>query len=362
MKGRSILHIPFFVAIGILLGIVFSTAYRDALESRSTSPYTDEELEVMDAYDKTHKAVVFIATINVSFDPYVGVTPKRGTGSGVIIDSKKGIIITNFHVIEDATDVEVALSDGSVYKAKLLGIDRYTDIAVLRLLDPPPDLVQVSFGSSSTLRVGQRVIAIGNPFGLNSTLTTGSISSLNRSVKRPDGVIMRGLIQTDAAINEGNSGGPLLDMKGRLVGINFLVFSRSGDSAGIGFAVPVDEIKAILPELIATGTVLRLNLGWVLADSDKGVVVQQVEPDSPASRAGLVPVMRPAKGGFIKGYVKRLDGADLIYAINGKRVFKKEDVDNILRDVKVGDQILISVGKIGRKEFKREVTIKPEFR
>ncbi len=205
---------------------------RDSVERASRS---GEEQRTIDVYRQVNEAVVFVTTITLEYDPFeflMEYQPREGTGSGVIVDARRGIILTNNHVIGNAHRIEVTLADGKNYKASLVGTDPETDIGVIQIVDPPPSLTAVTFGDSSNVEIGQRVLAIGNPFGLSRTLTQGIVSSLDRTVKSPSGSILRGLIQTDAAINPGNSGGPLLDSDGRLVGINTAILSQSGDSAG----------------------------------------------------------------------------------------------------------------------------------
>ena len=285
--------------------------------------------------------------------------PQQGTGSGIIVDAEKGIILTNLHVIGDAHKIEITLADGQNYKAKLLGFDSETDIAVLELRDPPPHLTSIPFGESNKLEIGQRVLAIGNPFSLNRTLTTGIVSSLERAVKSPSGNLLRGLIQTDAAINPGNSGGALIDMDGRLIGINTAILSQSGDSAGIGFAVPINQIKRVLPELIATGKVLRPKLGWILADTNQGPMVLRVLDGSPAAEAGIEPVERRVKDVFLRGYVRDLSRADLIVKINGVVVHTRDDVDQIMLNASPDKAIVLTLRRGGEPSAEREVSVKP---
>ncbi len=365
MKRSLILSSLIFAIIGVGLGYLLAPQGSvGAGESPKSdlAPRSEDEQEIIDVYRNTNESVVFITTVSISFDMFSGLQPEEGTGSGVIIDAEKGIILTNFHVIENAKRVEVSLAHGGVHPAKLLGIEPELDIAVLRLVDPPKGLVAANFGNSSTLEVGQMVIAIGNPFGLDRTLTSGIVSSLNRSIRRTDGSLMKGLIQTDAPINVGNSGGPLLDKAGRLIGINAAILSRSGDSAGIGFAVPINQIRRILPELVATGKVLKPDFGWILLDTDQGPMVHQVIPGSPAEAAEVQPILRRLDGTFISGYVRDLDRADLIVSVNGKQVRSKDEVESAISESGGGQSVEFELRTGGRLGESRKVSIKPLLR
>ena len=323
---------------------------------------SDDEERTIQVYKKTNEAVVFITSITLTVDPldfYLDVQPKQGTGSGVIIDGEKGIILTNLHVIGEAHKIEITLSNGQNYKAKLLGFDNETDIAVLQLHNFPKNLSSIPFGDSSKLEVGQKILAIGNPFGLNKTLTTGIISSLERTVKNPNGALMKGLIQTDAAINPGNSGGPLLDSDGRLIGINTAILSQSGDSAGISFAVAINQIKRILPELIATGKVLRPTMEWVLVDTNQGPMVLRTIEGGPASDAMIVPIERKVKDMFLLGFVRDFENADLIVKINNKKVFTRDDVEENILQNKDNNQVILTLRKGGLNGEERIVKVKP---
>ncbi|MBX7144409.1 MAG: trypsin-like peptidase domain-containing protein [Oligoflexia bacterium] len=367
-KSSRFIFALLFVLAGIFVGLVISsnfgrqqTASAGAIEERA--PRSVEEQETIDIYRRASEAVVFITTTTLTVDPYdifMEVQPREGTGSGIVIDSTRGIIVTNLHVIQDAHKIEISLSNGQNYRAKLVGYDDESDIAVLQIPNPPSGLKSLMFGDSSQLEVGQRVLAIGNPFGLNRTLTSGIISSLDRVVKSPSGKFMRGLIQTDASINPGNSGGPLIDMSGRLIGINSAILSQSGDSAGIGFAVPSNLVKRILPELIATGKVLRPKFGWVLVDTTQGPMVRRLAPGGPADKAGLQPLERRVEDIFLQGYVRDFDRADLIVKVNGQAVRSKDEVDDILARAGTGEIVLL-VRQGGLDGREREVKIKPSL-
>jgi S1-C subfamily serine protease len=353
-----------FSALGIFAGYEFSRTAQSTYgtESVQKAERTVDEQETIDVYRKANEAVVFITTVSFTFDMFSGATPEKGTGSGVIVDAKKGIILTNLHVLSNAKRVEVSLANGGVHPARLLGIEPDLDIAVLGLIDPPAGLTAVPFGDSSSLEVGQGVIAIGNPFGLDRTLTAGIVSSLNRSIKRDGENVMRGLIQTDASINVGNSGGPLLDKAGNLIGINTAILSRSGDSAGIGFAVPINQVKRILPELIATGRVLKPEIGWVLVDTNQGPMVHQVLSSSPAEEAGVQPILRRLDDSFISGYVKDFTRADIITAVNGTEVSTKEEVENIIGQSSSAREIQFTLKQGNRDSESRNIKIKPNLR
>lgn len=342
----------------------FAEGFKEMAYSDKPARRTEEEQRIIDIYKEAGQAVVFITTTSVAVDPFdfFGATQTReGSGSGVIVDANKGIIITNLHVIADAQKIEIALLDGKNYKARLLGYDDEFDVAILELINPPAKLHSVSFGDSSRLEVGQRVLAIGNPFGLDRTLTTGIVSSLNRTVKASASHLMRGLIQTDAAINPGNSGGPLLDTEGRLIGINSAILSQSGDSAGIGFAVPSNQIKRFLPELIATGKIAKPRYGWVIADTTSGPMIRRVQQGSPADEAGLQPIERYVQDVYVRGFIRDFERADLIIAVQGKQVSTKDEVDELVTRVAPGESIELTVRQGSAKGKQRKVKLTPVF-
>jgi len=239
-----------------------------------------------------------------------------------------------------------------------VGFDPATDVAVLKVEAPVELLQPVAFGTSNDLLVGQRVFAIGNPFGLERTLTTGIISSLNRSLPTKTGRTIKSIIQTDAAINPGNSGGPLLDADGRLVGINTAILSQSADSAGIGFAVPINQIKRVLPELIATGKVLRPTFGWILADTTQGPMVRRVFSGGPAESAGVQPVERRVENIFLQGYVLDFSRGDLIVAVNGERVGSKDAIEELISRAGTTEPITFTLRRGGPNGRERAVDIK----
>jgi S1-C subfamily serine protease len=263
----------------------------------------------------------------------------RGSGSGFVWN-KDGHIATNFHVVYGANAINVIMADRSEYRAKVVGVDPDHDLAVLHIQVPPDALVPVTLGSSSTLRVGQKVLAIGNPFGLDHTLTTGVVSALGRTIKSMTDRTIDGMIQTDAAINPGNSGGPLLDSSGRLIGINTQIVSPSGAFAGVGFAVPVDTISRIVPELIKHGKVIRPGLGVTLFANDlvrrwglKGLVLAKVARGGAADRAGLRGARVSQSG--------RVELGDIITHVDGHPVAVLDDLMAVLDRHKISDRVTI---------------------
>jgi S1-C subfamily serine protease len=270
----------------------------------------------------------------------------QGTGSGFVWDTS-GNIITNFHVIQNADAAQVTLADQSNWKARVVGAAPDKDLAVLRIDAPAKRLHAIPIGSSKDLQVGQSVFAIGNPFGLDQTLTTGVISALNREIESVTRRPIQGVIQSDAAINPGNSGGPLLDSAGRLIGVNTAIYSPSGASAGIGFAIPVDTVNRIVPELIRSGKIIRPGLGIQTADEQiaqrlgvDGVLVVDVARGSAASKAGIQPTRRDAEG--------RLRLGDIITAVDGKKVVTPNDLFLLLEKYKIGEVVTITALRDGK--------------
>ena len=357
------------VLLSFLLVLIPATLGAAPLGSapQGSATRTGEEQKTIDVYKRANSAVVFITTRSYVVDPFAlfdEVRPQEGTGTGTIIDVDKGVVITNLHVIESALEsrgsVEIMLANGQSSKARLIGFDPESDIAVLKVTDLPKGLVGIPYGDSSILEVGQRVLAIGNPFGLYRSLTAGIISSLDRSMKTPRGAVLKDLIQTDAAINPGNSGGPLLDADGRLIGINTAILSQSGDSAGVGFAVPINSVKRILPELLATGKVRRPRMGWQLVDTDQGPMVLRVLPDSSADRAGIRPIERMVSSeGFVRGYRRDIDSGDLIYKVNGERVRNRDDVEDAIRKPERASSVSLTLRLGGLYGKEREISVVP---
>ena len=310
-----------------------------------------QEEKVIALFESARLSVVSITTETRVTNPFTRRTRQvpQGTGSGFVWDAA-GHIVTNNHVIEGATAAQVGLADGRVFPARLVGRDPSHDLAVLRIEadDPPPAL---PLGRSAGIRVGQSVLAIGNPFGLDWTLTTGVVSALDRELNEGRGPVIRGLIQTDAAINPGNSGGPLIDSEGRLIGVNTAIYSPSGSSAGIGFAVPVDTVARVVPQLIETG---RFTPAWLGVVTDPradplarqaglpGVLVLAVEPGSPAQAAGLRPLRRAADGRFLPG--------DTITALNGHPVGTAADLDAALDLLDPGARVTLEIERGGVRQ------------
>ena len=322
-----------------------------AQPARQLTP--DEQANVR-VYEGANRSVVNVNTKGTVAAGLFFEVPSEGAGSASVLD-KQGHLLTNYHVVEGADEIEVLLYDGSAYDAQLVGFDAATDVAVLRITAPAALLEPVAFGTSSNLLVGQRVFAIGNPFGLERTLTTGIISSLNRSLPTKSGRTIKSIIQTDAAINPGNSGGPLLDSQGLLIGMNTAIASRTGQSAGVSFAIPVGTLQRIVPQLILKGRVTRADAGIArVLQTDTGLLVAGLVPDGPAERAGIrgfkVVRERRRQGPFMTEYT-RVDrsGADTIVAVAGEPIRTADDFLSAVESSKPGERVLITVEREGRR-------------
>ncbi len=301
-----------------------------------------DERNTIDIFRNAAPSVVYITSIAVRrnlFSLNVYEIP-QGTGSGFIWD-RQGRIVTNFHVISDASRLEVTLADHSTWKASLVGAAPDRDLAVLQITAPAGKLQPITVGESKNLLVGQKVFAIGNPFGLDQTLTTGVVSALGREITAVTGRTIHDVIQTDAAINPGNSGGPLLDSAGRLIGVNTAIYSPSGASSGIGFAVPVGEVNRVVPQIISKGKVLRPGLGVTLANRSltgelglEGVLVLKVLPGTSAEQAGL------------RGTTQVGDGlvlGDIILAVNGRKVTDYDSLRDEVERYQVGETVALTL-------------------
>ena len=318
---------------------------------RSVSPRGElwpDEKSTIGLFKQASPAVVNITAIGVQRDLFTLNLYQipQGTGSGFVWDTR-GNIITNFHVIQNADTAQVTLADQSNWKAQVVGVAADKDLAVLRIDAPPNRLRPIPLGTSKELQVGQTVFAIGNPFGLDQSLTTGVISALGREIDSLTRRPIQGVIQTDAAINPGNSGGPLLDSAGRLIGVNTQIYSPSGASAGIGFAIPVDTVNRIVPELIRSGKIIRPGLGVELAEEQiakkigvSGVLIVNVMRGGPAAKAGIRPTRRESSGRVILG--------DVITAIDGKKVESPNELFITLENYKVGDAVILALLRDGK--------------
>ena len=306
---------------------------------------TNEESVNIFVYERTNRGVVNITTRTVRNDGFFLLeSNSEGAGSGAVID-RQGHILTNYHVIEDARQVKVTLFDGKTYSAKLVGADPVNDTAVLKIDAPEISLFPLEIGNSGNLRVGMKVFAIGNPFGLERTMTTGIISSLNRTLQVTRDRSIKSIIQVDAAVNPGNSGGPLLDSHGRLIGVNTAIASRTGQSAGVGFAIPANLIARVVPQLIRHGRVIRPDIGIQrVYETDNGLLITRMTPGGPAELAGLrgPRVTRERRGPIV---IERTDraAADMIIAVDGEPITTVDDFLGYIEARKAGDQVELTV-------------------
>jgi S1-C subfamily serine protease len=360
-KGNNLL--PFLIILLVVAAIWWYLSAPRSLYNPDAQPrpvtargdLAEDEKNTIELFETASPSVVYITTIELRrslFSLNIYEIP-QGTGSGFIWD-KEGHIVTNYHVIEGASRVEVTLADHSTWKGIVIGVAPDKDIAVLKIAAPPDKLKPILIGESGNLKVGQKVFAIGNPFGLDQTMTTGIVSALGREIKSVTGRTIQGVIQTDAAINPGNSGGPLLDSAGRLIGVNTAIYSPSGASAGIGFAVPVDIVNRVVPEIIRYGRVIRPGLGVTVANDRiaerlgiKGVLLINVQRNSAAEQAGLRGTLRVGNE-IILG--------DIIESVNGNPVSSYDDLRNELDKYHVGDEVTLGILR-GEKHIEVKVTL-----
>ncbi|MDI6756261.1 MAG: trypsin-like peptidase domain-containing protein [Thermodesulfobacteriota bacterium] len=346
---KTIFLILLFILISGILGF------------NQAAALTDDEKNNVAIYQKASPSVVNVISTVITRDFFLNPTPREGSGSGSIIDSR-GHIMTNNHVIRDAQKLEVTLADGSKWPAKLVGTDPDNDLAVIKINAPPEKLKPLPFGDSKKLQVGQKVLAIGNPFGLGLTLTTGIISSLGRTIRSEVGTTIEEVIQTDASINPGNSGGPLLNSSGEIIGVNTAILSPTGVSVGIGFAIPVHTAKRIALELIAKGFVSYPYIGTVIhtiipqfakalsLPAEKGAMVVEVAPGGPADKAGLKGANKQAQiGNFLHPV-----GGDIIIQVDQLEVKDAEETIKYLRERKIGDVVNFKIIRDGKT---REVKV-----
>jgi len=328
---------------------------------------TEEEQNNIDIYKAAAPGVVNITTVSVERDFFLNIVPRQGAGSGSIIN-KQGYILTNYHVIHDARRLEVTLADDSKWRGKLVGTDPDNDLAVIKIDAPPDKLTVIPMGDSDQLLVGQKVLAIGNPFGLGQTLTTGIISSLGRTLRAQNDTLMEDIIQTDASVNPGNSGGPLLDSSGNLIGITTAIISPTGASVGIGFAVPANTAKRIIPELIARGYYAYPWMGasvTTLSSGDartlqltvgRGALIVDIVRGGPAYKAGLHGGDRRVRLGNRLLVV----GGDVVVAADGRSIETADSLIRVIREKRPGDLLSLEVYRDGH--YRQGVELKLEER
>ncbi len=316
---------------------------------------TPEERVNVVVYENVNRSVVNIITRSIRTDFFMRASASEGEGSGTVID-RVGHVLTNFHVVDGARDIQVTLFNGKTFEAQLIGGDAGTDVAVLKIDAPTDCLFPAAFGTSTGLRVGQRVLAIGNPFGLERTLSTGIVSSLNRSLPRRNrGGTIKSIIQIDAAINPGSSGGPLLDSHGRMIGMNTAIASTTGESAGVGFAIPVNTILRIVPQLIESGRVLRADIGITrVLQTERGLLIIAMTPGGAAQQAGLKGpqlIIRQRRQGRIVFQSQSIDrsAADLIVAVDDELIQTVDDLMDLIESKKPGDEVIVTVIREGQR-------------
>ncbi len=343
----------------IALGVVI---FLFALWATQAFSITEDEKNNIAVYEKVADGVVNITSIAVQMDFFFNVFPTQGSGSGSIIDTK-GHHLTNHHVVANAQKLEVTLSDGSKWPARWVGSDPDNDLAVIKIDAPGEKLKVIPMGDSKNLRIGQKVLAIGNPFGFERTLTTGVISSLGRTIRSESGTLIEDVIQTDAAINPGNSGGPLLNSDGEIIGINTAIISPSGGNVGIGFAIPVNTAKRVVPELISKGYVSYPWIGatiqtlipevakFLKLKVERGALIAEVVKVGPADKAGL-------KGGNRRvqvGNMIVLVGGDIVVKADDQEIKTNQELIRYIREKKIGDTVVFKVYRKDRFENVRVI-------
>lgn len=347
MNARGLLH----ACLGAIL-FLWQALPLSATEAPDYLSFsTDDEANTTEVFQLASPAVVFVTSTELRrqrFTRNVMEIP-RGAGSGFIWNADSGLVVTNYHVVAGADRLTITLEDEQAFQAEVVGLAPERDLAVLRMMDPPDNLTELPVGDSSELSVGRKVMAIGNPFGLDTTLTVGVVSALDREIQSPSNRTIRGVIQTDAAINPGNSGGPLLNSLGQLIGVNTAIYSPSGGSAGIGFAIPVNTVIEVVPQLIAFGKIMRPVLGvelasdrWLRRYRVEGVPIVRTYRGFPAEMAGMVGARRGSRGEIILG--------DVITEIDGERVANNDEFLSEMERHRVGDTIDIVTTREGEEK------------
>ena len=344
------------VSVSAVQPVVTPVSATLPLDSANAGPLDSTEAENVRIYKQVAPSVANILTRTVEYDFFFNPVPIEGAGSGFLIDND-GHILTNYHVVQGTQTIQVTFGDRSTYKARFIGADTANDIALIQIDTKGRKLVPLPLGDSRKLQVGQRVLAIGNPFGFQSTLTTGIVSALGRTVQTSDNTFIDDAIQTDAAINRGNSGGPLLDSHGQVIGINSAIYSPSGTTAGIGFAIPISTARRVAQDLIEHGRVLRATLGvegrtlWPdLADAlglsvKQGVLVESVSSGGPAAKAGIHGGNRVVPAGLRELKI----GGDVIIGINGKAVDSQSDLNLLLNRARPGETATVTILRNGHR-------------
>lgn len=369
MRTLAICFCSALLASLLTAGWLSSTSFREAFADvgrpRGASPVEQVRPSLVRTFDLdglTPEEAINVAVYEAVNRSVVNITSKavqrglilelqaEGAGSGAVIDTQ-GHIVTNYHVVQDAKQIQVALHNGETYEATLVGADPLNDLAVIKIDAPTEELYPVTLGDSRELKVGMRVFALGNPFGLERTLTTGIISSLNRSLQIRGNWTIRSIIQIDAAINPGSSGGPLLDAHGRLIGINTAIATTSGQSAGVGFAIPVSLVRRVVPQLVQHGRVIRPETGITsVFQTEDGLLINDLKPNGPAAKAGLKGpiVTRSRRGPFL---VERIDKskADIIVEVDEQKVESAEDFLGYVDEKRPGEEVVLTILRNGQR-------------